>query len=458
MAASHETIKVSAIIYVKNTVDYIEQCITSVKNQTLRDIEILIVDGGSTDGTKEIIEKIKEKDVRIKTFDAPSSVGAQFNLGLQEARGDYIAVCEADDFIPPDMYERQYQIAKENDLDVIRAGYYQVCSVKGMEYRFEHKACRNQEWTDKVIKNDGFSFLGEAVNGFWSGLYSRPFLMEHVIRMSETLGAAHQDISFSFLAQMYAERIWFMKESFYCYRMDNPEASTYSMQSIELHIREYEELKKQLELRGQWEKYKTVFFSWELLSYRWFLRRFPREVRETEMKRVYGHLQKQIKENEYCFDCLADSEQGLAEALLKDETDFSEKILEGIENSEEFLIYIKSSFQADNPILLFGVGKIGKILKQFFELHQKEVVLLDNSDSLQNAGLMGKRIYPPKEAVKDFPNETIVIANAAYGQEMKRQLLGLGVEEKRILFCDDEEFLLREIFVKAVVHGEERYR
>ena len=215
MAASHETIKVSAIIYVKNTVDYIEQCITSVKNQTLRDIEILIVDGGSTDGTKEIIEKIKEKDVRIKTFDAPSSVGAQFNLGLQEARGDYIAVCEADDFIPPDMYERQYQIAKENDLDVIRAGYYQVCSVKGMEYRFEHKACRNQEWTDKVIKNDGFSFLGEAVNGFWSGLYSRPFLMEHVIRMSETLGAAHQDISFSFLAQMYAERIWFMKESPY---------------------------------------------------------------------------------------------------------------------------------------------------------------------------------------------------------------------------------------------------
>ena len=62
---NHEIIKVSVIIYVKNTVDYIEQCITSVRNQTLREIEILIIDGGSTDGTKEIIEKMKEQDADV---------------------------------------------------------------------------------------------------------------------------------------------------------------------------------------------------------------------------------------------------------------------------------------------------------------------------------------------------------------------------------------------------------
>ena len=455
---NHEIIKVSVIIYVKNTVDYIEQCITSVRNQTLREIEILIIDGGSTDGTKEIIEKMKEQDARIRTFISAASVGAQFNIGLQESRGQYIGICEADDFIPSDMYERQYWIAKENQLDVLRAGYYQVCNVNGREYRFEHNSCWNQEKTDRVIENDGFFFLGEAVNGFWSGLYNRQFLMDYDIRMNKTRGAAHQDISFSFLTQMYAKRIWFMKESFYCYRIDNLNASAFSQQSIELHIREYEELKKQLEQRRQWGKYSAVFFCWELLSYRAFLKWLPGEIRKAEIERVYRYLQEQIEENRDCLTCVMDAVQNLAEAFFIDEADFSEKILRGVENSEGFLAYITSSFQRDNRILLFGIGKIGKILKQFFELHQKEVVLLDNNKKLQDTGFMGQGVYQPEEAIKDFSNEKIVIASAVHGQEMKGQLLEQGVGKSRILICDDEEFLLREIFVKAAVYGDKRYR
>lgn len=456
MAANNETIKVSVIIYVKNTVDYIEQCITSVRNQTLHEIEILIIDGGSTDGTKEIIEKMKEWDDRIRTFDAPASVGAQFNLGLKETRGQYIGICEADDYIPTDMYEKQYRIAEENHLDVLRASYYQVCSIGGSEYRFWHKSCWNPEWTDKVIENDGFLFLGEAVNGFWSGLYSRKFLEDYDVRMNETKGAAYQDISISFLTQMYAKRIWFMKEAFYCYRIDNPNASAFSPQSMEMHNREYEELKKQLVARGQWEKYKNVFFSWELLSYRWILRRLSGEVRKAELGKVYRCLQRQIEENGYCLPCVADTARELAEAFLKGEADFSEKILEGIENSERLLTYILSFFREDSRILLFGMGQIGKILKKFLELHKKEVILLDNSGRLQDLGFMGQRVFQPEKAVESFPDEKIIIASAIHGQEMKGQLLTLGVREEQILICDDEEFLLREIFVRAAVYGEER--
>lgn len=458
MAASNETIKVSVIIYVKNTVDYIEQCITSVRNQTLDEMEILIVDGGSTDGTWEIIEKMREQDDRIRTFDAPASVGAQFNLGLREARGQYIGICEADDYIPADMYERQYRIARENHLDVLRAGYYQVCSIDGKEYRFEHKSCWNPKWMDKVIENDGFFFLGEAVNGFWSGLYSRQFLEDHGIGMNETKGASYQDISISFLTQMYAKRIWFMKEAFYCYRIDNPNASTFSLRSIELHNREYEELKKQLVSRGRWESYKTVFFGWELLSYRWILRRLSKEVRGTEMEKVYRYLRGQIEEHGNGSESVMVPVQELEEALLKGKADFSEKVLEGIENSEGLLAYIKSSFREDSPILLFGVGQIGKILKEFLELHQKEVILLDNSSKLQATGFMGQRVFLPEEAVESFPDEKIIIASAIHGQEMKGQLLALGVQEGQIFICDDEEFLLREIFVRTAVYGEERQR
>ena len=66
---------------------------------------------------------------------------------------------------------------------------------------------------------------------------------------------------------------------------------------------------------------------------------------------------------------------------------------------------------------------------------------------------MGQRVYEPGEAVRNFINEKIVIASAIYGQEMKRQLFDLGVQKERILICDDEEFLLREVFAKAAVYG-----
>lgn len=453
MTDYEKTIKVSVVIYVKNTVNYIEQCIMSVRNQTLKEIEILVIDGGSTDGTKEIIEKAKEQDHRIRTFDAPSSVGAQFNLGLQKARGKYIGICEADDYIPSDMYECQYRIAEENCLDVLRAGYYQICSVNGREYRFEHMACGKKEWTDKVIENDGFFFLGEAVNGFWSGLYSRHFLRKHDIRMNETKGAAHQDLSFSFLTQMYAKRIWFMSESFYCYRIDNFNASAYSLQGVTLHMNEYKALKKQLVDRKMWEEYKNVFFSWELLSYRWLLRKLSREERKEEIKRIYKLLKKQAMEYGYSLEDVFDKMQELGESLEKDETDFSQKILEETEKNEEFLAYITASYRGDKRILLFGIGQIGNILKQFFELCEKEVVLLDNSGKLQNTGFMGQKVYEPGEAAKEFPNEKFVIASAVHGQEMKQQLLLAGIEEERILICDDEEFLLREIFAKAEAYG-----
>ena len=65
-----DDIKVSVIIYVKNTIEYIEKCIRSVMNQTLQEIEILIIDGGSTDGTLDIIEKMKQEDCRIRIFHA----------------------------------------------------------------------------------------------------------------------------------------------------------------------------------------------------------------------------------------------------------------------------------------------------------------------------------------------------------------------------------------------------
>lgn len=90
---------------------YIGECIESVVSQTLKDIEIICVDAGSTDGTLEILEEYAAKDERIRLLHSDmKSYGHQMNMGLASACGEYIGIVETDDFIAPDMYEELYRL------------------------------------------------------------------------------------------------------------------------------------------------------------------------------------------------------------------------------------------------------------------------------------------------------------------------------------------------------------
>ncbi|MEY8410797.1 glycosyltransferase family 2 protein [Lachnospiraceae bacterium 62-26] len=443
-------IKVSVIVYVKNTIDYIEKCIRSVMDQTLSEIEILVIDGGSTDGTLRVIEKLQQSDSRIRIFHSDASVGAQFNLGLREARGQYIGICEADDYILPEMYERQYRIADENRLDVIRAGYYQIFNINDKEYRFKLKPCYQERITEKVIISDKSNFfLEQGINGFWNGLYRKQFLLDNHIWMNETKGAAYQDISFSFLTQMYAERIWFMSETFYCYRIDNPNASVNSLHGVELHINEYEELKKRLKISGRWDEYKNMFFSWELVSYRWFLGELPRDLKADNADKIYYHIKSQMEDEKYDENYVMETVRSLAKALSDSRSEFTEFILSETENEKKLLEYVEGSLKYDKMIILFGAGHIGNILLEFFRLCNKKVLLMDNSVLLQQNGLKGDKVYKPERLASCYPNGRYIIANISHAQEMRKQLLELGIQSRDILICDDEEFFLRKIFVKA---------
>lgn len=441
-------IKVSVIVYVKNTVDYIEQCVRSVMNQTLQEIEILIIDGGSTDGTLEILEKLKSMDCRIRIFHSPASVGTQFNLGLRKARGQYIGICEADDYILPEMYERQYRIAKENRLDVLRACYYQIFHIRDKEYRFQVEGCFQKELTGKVVVSDQNAFfLKQGINGFWNGIYRRQFLLDNHIWMNETKGAAYQDITFSFLTQMYARRIWFMEDAFYCYRADNPNASVNSPQGVALHRKEYEELKKCLKILERWETYKNIFFSWELMCYRSFVGNLPSDLRMENAKKVYQKLKEQMDAEAYEIENVMESVRGLAESLLGGASEFVQCILSGTENKEEMLAYVKNSMKCDEMVILFGVGHLGNLVKRFLEWRGKEVLLTDNSGVLQRDGLLGQVVHKPEDLATWFPNGRYIIANVRHAAEMQGQLLALGIRRENILICDDEDFFLRKIFV-----------
>ena len=108
--------KVSILMPACNVENFLRECMDSVVNQTLKDIEIICLDDGSKDSTGNILDEYAAKDSRIKVIHKPNSgSGHSRNVGLDHATGEYIGIIETDDFADPDMFEKLYITAKENN-------------------------------------------------------------------------------------------------------------------------------------------------------------------------------------------------------------------------------------------------------------------------------------------------------------------------------------------------------
>ena len=117
--------KVSIIVPTYNVENYLRECMDSIVGQTLKDIEIICINDGSTDKSLEILKNYAAKDPRIIIVDKKNEgYGVGMNIGLERASGEYIGIVEPDDFVPANMYEDLYNAAKKNDLDFVKADFY----------------------------------------------------------------------------------------------------------------------------------------------------------------------------------------------------------------------------------------------------------------------------------------------------------------------------------------------
>ena len=113
---------ISVIVPVYNVKPYLRKCLDSIINQSYRDLEILIIDDGSTDGSGDICDEYR-KDDRIKVFHTENrGLSAARNLGLDSASGDWIGFVDSDDWIEPDMYEVLIRKGEETGADVVECG------------------------------------------------------------------------------------------------------------------------------------------------------------------------------------------------------------------------------------------------------------------------------------------------------------------------------------------------
>lgn len=117
--------KISVIIPVYNTEQYLRRCLESVVNQTMQDIEIICVDDGSTDGSPQILEEYRLRDSRVKVIRKENGglVSAR-KTGVENAEGEYVGYVDSDDWIEPDMYEALYKEAYNGRADLVSCGYF----------------------------------------------------------------------------------------------------------------------------------------------------------------------------------------------------------------------------------------------------------------------------------------------------------------------------------------------
>ena len=218
---SQDNPKVSVIIPVYNAEKYLCECLDSVVNQTLKDIEIICVDDGSTDGSVVILEEYRTKDSRITVISqANGGLSSARNSGMHKAHGEYISFVDSDDLLELNALETAYKIAKDNNLDIIqfeRKIYYES------EQLAQDIPIHIKHITESTEVMSGIQHVmtskdqGTYCVTVWSALWRRAFLEEHHILFKE--GIIHEDHLFSFQAYMAADRVMRIPDKFYHHRV-----------------------------------------------------------------------------------------------------------------------------------------------------------------------------------------------------------------------------------------------
>ena len=450
--------KISIIMPSLNVKKYIIQCIESVLVKTPEDYEVICIDAGSTDGTKEMIEQYASKDNRIKLIKSEvKSYGYQVNMGIELAKGDYIAILETDDYIDGDMYRRLYEAAQQDKLDYAKADFdiiYEYNSkhinrkafvekdfIFGREEHNRYKRVFNAQEYPQIFTKD--------VN-VWSGIYKREFLNKHNIRFNESAGAAFQDIGFKMLVFTYADRMECIDYSGYRYRTEREGCSSCNNKVLKYAYQEFKRLIEDIHIDD------TKTFKWVVLrmvdvficeyrklitkTYNTFDITFYKEYIATYYNWFKNKLSYYISVRLVEQTDLGAKKYNDLLKLLEEEQEYREELINENIAKKDYWNKITARI-ADKPVVVVSYGAWGKnILRNLIKSDYRVVAVCDNNPELWNelaGGIIPIKAISETVDVNKDNNVVYIIANKKHGEELKRQLLECGVNDKYVLILRD---------------------
>lgn len=395
-------IKVSVLVPIYNVEKYLSQCLESLCTQTLKDIEIICINDGSTDSCGIILESYQKKDSRIKVITKTNSgYGNSMNVGLDNASGEYIGIVESDDFVDSDMMEKLYSCAKNeknfNDgLDIIKSNCYFYSQNGGIE-KNQYNNTLEELPLNKVIKPIQYPSLFLKMQTIWSALYKRDFLLKNNIRFNETPGASYQDVSFAFQVYACAETIKLIPEAYLHYRIDNVASSVKAPNKIFCACDEMDYIDSFIDKRGMdvinlkgiasrlgfrvfKENYENLASAYQYTLYIRMIEYFKEYREKYYIDNPIWELEAKEELN-YCLDnpnkyfldtCKSFEDKRIKSNICRNQEIYIQSILDEIKSSKDIMIY--------------GAGIIGKdllhyLLKQGMNKNNINFVVSNASDN-----------------------------------------------------------------------------
>ena len=293
--------KVSVLVPVYNVECYLRQCLDSVLAQTLKDIEVVCVNDGSTDSSPAILKEYASKDSRIKIINQKNSgYGTAMNVATDNATGEYIGIVEPDDFIEPDMFEILYNAAVQNSLDFVKSDFYRFTTDENgkpcpVYFAQSKKPVDYNSVFCPLEKPESFRFEMNT----WCGLYKRDFILKNNIRYNTTPGASFQDNGFYFLTQTFAKRVMLLNKAFYWNRRDNPCSSVKNTGKVYAMNVEFDYIRKCLEnLPEIWNQVKGWYWLRKFANYNYTIGRIAKSSAENFVKEFKKEFKRAEQKNE----------------------------------------------------------------------------------------------------------------------------------------------------------------
>lgn len=225
---------VSIIIPIYNVQKYLSRCLDSLLAQTLKDIEIILINDGSRDNSLGICEAYAKKDKRIIVIDQINQgVSVARNTGIAKATGEYIGFVDPDDWLEPNMYELMVNKIKESDCPICFCNYYKDEKNNSVpkDFKIEKDILDKEEITDVIISNmvgadDIMPHYNFVMGCVWRGLYKKSFMDQYGLDFEPGVNIM-EDLVFNIRALLKADKLCIVPDHLYHY-VQNPTSILHS--------------------------------------------------------------------------------------------------------------------------------------------------------------------------------------------------------------------------------------
>lgn len=393
---------VSVVIPIYNAGQYIKECLNSVTSQTLQDLEIICVDDGSTDDSRDIVKECQTADARIKLFvQENQGSGPARNNGLGAACGKYVAFLDADDFWHDELVLEKVVRAAEENASVVTGAFWGNYKDGKYERSGLHRQYfendRSGRWIDFSEEQDCIAY--------WSYLYRREFLHNNAICFPDYY--RFQDPPFLTKTLLKAERYYVVSVDWYCYRTVYKNALSTDQKTVDFMKGVHQVL--ELAQRHHLEKLTAEMIRQVNEFSQCIVKGIVRG--NTEILDLLGRIQK----------LTAGRKEDLEPVVFLQEAVW--------ERTEGIVDRFRRKLSDFNKLVIYGAGKYGHYLMGWIEKMDDDIeIIFAETKCVEERVVSGKKCVQIDRLAADMDGTLVIVAVTPDAQpQMETNLIRLGI-------------------------------